>query len=115
MSDYEVKDSGARSTYGSGMQREPDHDKPRFDLLVPEGLPYEDQLLTRFAVLLGKGAGKYSERNWEKANSKEEVDRMKASAFRHFMQWFCDEDDEDHAAALLFNVMAAEATKHKIK
>lgn len=109
-----MKDSGDRQTYESGMVREPSADKPRFDLLVPEGIPYEDQILTRFALLLGKGAHKYSERNWEQANSMEEVDRMKASAFRHFMQWYTGEDDEDHAASVMFNIMAAETTMHKL-
>jgi len=86
MSDYQVSDSGHRSTYDSGMQREPHGEKPRFDLLVPEDIPYEEQMLTRFAALLAKGADKYAERNWEQAISSKEVDRMKASSFRHFMQ-----------------------------
>lgn len=111
----QVKDSGERSEYESGMLREPDYDKPRFDLMVAEGVPYDEQIITRFALLLGKGAAKYADRNWEQANSKEEVDRMKASAFRHFMQWYCGEDDEDHAAAVLFNIMAAEMTEFKMK
>src|SRR5690606_9127477 len=57
----------------------------------------------------------YNDRNWEKANSAEEVTRMKSSAFRHFMQWFCGETDEDHAAAVIFNILAAETTEWKIK
>ena len=109
-----LHDTGARQTYDSGMIREPDTEKPRFDLLVPEGVPYEQQMLTRFAILLSKGADKYSSRNWEKASSQKEIDRMKASAFRHFMQWFCNEDDEDHAAAVMFNILAAETTKQKL-
>ncbi|MFW6246645.1 MAG: HNH endonuclease [bacterium] len=54
-------------------------------------------------------------RNWELANSKEELDRFKGSAFRHFIQWFQDEEDEDHAAAVLFNINAAEMVKTKLK
>lgn len=56
-----------------------------------------------------------SSRNWEKANSKEELDRFKASAFRHFMQWMSNEEDEDHAAAVLFNINAYETIKERIK
>lgn len=108
-----LKDSGDRETYGSGMVREPSAEKPRFDLCIAEGVPYDQQILTRFAQQMAHGAEKYSDRNWEKANSKQEVDRMKESAFRHFMQWFCDETDEDHAAALLFNIMAVEMTRAK--
>lgn len=54
-------------------------------------------------------------RNWELANSEEELNRFKASAFRHFIQWFQGNDDEDHASAILFNVNAAEYLKDKLK
>ena len=58
---------------------------------------------------------KYGNRNWEKANSQEEIDRFKTSAFRHFMQWFNGEEDEDHAAAVLFNVNCYESIKLKLE
>lgn len=107
---FVTKDSGERAQFDSGMVRDTDKGKPRFDLLVPLGVPYEAQLLTRFAALMARGAEKYDARNWEQANSHEELERMKSSAFRHFMQWFMGEQDEDHAAATLFNIMAYEAT-----
>lgn len=52
-----------------------------------------------------------SNRNWEKASTQDEIDRFKESAFRHFMQWFFGENDEDHAAAVFFNITGAEYTK----
>ncbi|MDP9904735.1 dATP/dGTP diphosphohydrolase domain-containing protein [Arthrobacter bambusae] len=112
---FETKDSGKRDTYASGMNREPDTGRPRFDLLVPENVPFDQQLLTRCAALMERGALKYAERNWERADSSEELERMKASAFRHFMQWVAGETDEDHAAAVLFNILATETTAYKIK
>jgi len=112
---YTIEDKGDRMEYPSGMKRDTAEGKPRFDLILPEGIPYKEQMLTRLAKLLQQGAKKYSDRNWEKANGKEEMDRMKASAFRHFMKWMCDyEDGEDHAAAIMFNVIAYETTKFKI-
>lgn len=111
MTEYTTKDSGARQEFDSGMQRDTEAGKPRFDLLVPEGVPYEDQLLTRFAALLSRGAEKYEERNWEQANSMKEVNRARSSAFRHFMQWFCGEGDEDHAVATMFNIMVVETVR----
>ncbi|WP_424863018.1 dATP/dGTP diphosphohydrolase domain-containing protein [Streptomyces sp. MMS24-I29] len=111
---YETKDSGHRGQYASGMLREPDTGRPRFDLLVPENVPYGKQLLTRCAALMARGAEKYESRNWEKADSREELDRMKASAFRHFMQWLTGETEEDHAAAVVFNLLAAESTAYAI-
>lgn len=88
--------------------------KPRFDLLIPKGVPFERQYLTRVALHMAKGAERYSDRNWEKFQDEEALERAKASAFRHFMQWFTGEDDEDHAAAIYFNVMAVEYIKEKM-
>ena len=82
---------------------------------MPEGIQYEDQLLTRWAGLMTRGQEKYGLRNWENANSKDELERFKTSAMRHFMQWISDETDEDHAVATLFNINAAEFVKNKLK
>jgi len=109
---YKTKDSGQREQYNSGMVRDTQQGKPGFHFLLTDQ-PYEDQLLTRWAALMSRGAEKYGNRNWQKAESKEELERFKASAFRHFIQWFCGENDEDHAAAVLFNINAAEYVKHK--
>ena len=107
-----TKDSGARQEYKSGMIRDLQLGKPRYDLCIPlEG----KTMFTRWAELMDRGAVKYGERNWEKANSKEELDRFKASAFRHFIQWFTGSDqEEDHAAAIYFNVQCAEYVKDKL-
>ncbi len=115
MNEFTTKDSGAREEYDSGMVRDTESGKPRFDLLLPRGVPYEDQFLTRVAGLLARGAEKYSARNWEKAAGQEELDRFKGSAFRHLMQWMADERDEDHAAAVVFNLMAYETIKWKVR
>ncbi len=111
---YTTKDSGKREEFPSGMRRDTQDGKPRFDLVVPKGVPYPAQMLTRWADLMARGANKYGDRNWEKGNGQDELVRAKASAFRHFMQWICDEDDEDHAAAVLFNVQQVEVLKWKV-
>lgn len=108
-----LKDSGKRLSFASGMVRDVDDTKPAFDLVIPEDIPYNELMLTRWAELLRKGAIKYARRNWEKAESKEELDRAKASAFRHFMQWFSGETDEDHAAAVFFNINEVETIRYK--
>lgn len=96
------------------MQRDTQEGKPRFDLIMPLGIPYGEQLITRWAELMARGAEKYDARNWEKAEGPEELERFKASAMRHFMQWMMDETDEDHGAAVLFNIQGAEMVKHKM-
>lgn len=105
---YETKDSGKRQEYNSGMKRDLQDGKPDFYLITPKDMPYKEQLLTRWAELMTRGKEKYGERNWELANSAEEYNRFKSSAFRHFMQWLLGEQDEDHAVAVMFNIQCAE-------
>lgn len=115
MPEFETKDSGSRAQFESGMQRDTEDGKPRFDLMLPLGVPYEEQMITRLAALYGRGAVKYASRNWELARGVEEMERMKSSAFRHFMQWMAGEVDEDHGAAVMFNIIAWETTKYKLE
>lgn len=110
---YETKDSGERQQYSTGMQRDVNTGKPRFDLIMPVDLPYESQMLTRWAALMARGAEKYEDRNWEKAGTLEELHRFKESAFRHFVQWLNGEYDEDHAAAVFFNIQGAEYVMYR--
>jgi hypothetical protein len=111
---FVTKDSGVRAAYDSGMVRDTQEGKPRFDLMYPKNIPYKDQFFTRYAELLARGITKYGERNWELANSQDEVDRFIGSAERHLKQWMTGETDEDHGAAVVFNIMAAESTKWKM-
>jgi hypothetical protein len=105
---YTVKDGGARETYPSGMIREPiSPGKPMFTLIPTF-------LLERLAMHLTKGMAKYSRDNWMLADSEAEWLRMRDSAFRHFVQWLDGDQDEDHAAAVCFNVFAAEHVKAKL-
>jgi EAL domain-containing protein (putative c-di-GMP-specific phosphodiesterase class I) len=83
-------------------------DKIRYDLIY---MP----MLTRWANHMTKGAAKYSAHNWERAETVEELDRFLQSAFRHFVQWFTNEDNlEDHASAVFFNISGAELVKEKL-
>lgn len=111
---YKTKDSGKREVSSTGYHRDVQENKPRFDLVIPKEQPYEEQLLTRIASLMGRGAIKYGDRNWEVAELPEELERAKASAFRHFMQWFCGMEDEDHAAAVFFNIQVVEYVKWRL-
>lgn len=112
--EFETSDSGVRSEYASGMVRDTNAGKARFDLLHPKDVPYSDQFLTRCAELMARGAEKYSDRNWEKAAGTEELERFKESAARHFQQWLNGETDEDHASAVFFNLLGYETTQYKL-
>lgn len=110
---FQTKDSGVRAAFASGMVRDTNEGKARFELLWPKDVPYAQQFMTRVAELLGRGAAKYEDRNWEKATGEAEIRRFEESALRHMMQWLAGETDEDHAAAVVFNLLGAETTKWK--
>lgn len=97
-----TKDSGKRQVFVTGMNRDTQEDKPRYDLI--SGLTQKDTLLKRWAELVARGAVKYEDRNWEKASTIEEYNRFKSSAWRHFVQAMSGEVDEDHFAAVCFNL-----------
>jgi len=77
-------------------------------------LALDGPMFARCADHLTKGAAKYGRRNWQNANSVEEYERFKRSAFRHFIQWMDGDTDEDHAAAVIFNVNAAEYVRERL-
>jgi hypothetical protein len=105
--DFITKDSGSRVDYPSGMRRDIQDDKPRYDLipLMP---------LKRLAELYARGAQKYGESNWQLANTPEELQRFKASAWRHFVQYMNGETDEDHGIAAVWNIFAAIVLEEKL-
>lgn len=104
---FGTKDSGQRVEFSTGMVRDIEGDKPRYDLIWRPGLK-------RLAELMARGAKKYTDRNWEKAETQEELDRFKASANRHFEQWFQGDRDEDHMSAVIFNLFGAEMVMSKL-
>lgn len=96
-----VKDSGQRETFTSGMMRDVATGKIDYSLVL------DGPMFQRWAQHLTAGAKKYDARNWMKANGQAELDRFRESALRHFIQWFQGETDEDHAAAVYFNINGA--------
>lgn len=96
---FETKDSGERVEFDSGMVRDTQDGKPRYGL-IPLGP------LKRLADLYARGAEKYTANNWRKAQGADELERFRESAFRHLMQLLAGETDEDHGAAVVFNVFA---------
>lgn len=99
------------SSFEGGGVRDTEKDKPRFDLTRPKNVPYEEQMLTRFARLMARGAEKYSARNWEQFKTPEALERALSSLNRHHEQYQAGETDEDHAASIVANVWFAEYIK----
>lgn len=124
--DYTIKDSGKRETYGSGMVRDTTAGKLRPDL-IKDGPMY-----LRWILHLTKGAVKYAARNWMKARGKDEFDRGLESTDRHYFCWYMwrryglnveqlpngpvtrEPLTEDHAAGIFFNVNLVEYTAEQM-
>ncbi len=76
-------------------------------------------MLDRWADHITKGAVKYpnlpdGRPNWMLAAGQEEMHRFRQSAARHFRQWMRGDEDEDHAAAVIFNLNGYEYVKQNI-
>jgi len=103
VSEFAIKDSGARQEFSGGMVR--DTQEGKIDWLNLRFGP----LYRRIAEHLTKGRLKYPDPelgvpNWTLARGREEALRAKQSAARHFEAWLNGETDEDHAAAVPFNI-----------
>lgn len=109
--DFTIKDSGKRAELAGGMVRDTEDGKIMYDLAL------DGPMFERYAIHMTKGAQKYEERNWMKCKdgTPEQKDqtlkRFKRSALRHFLQWLRGDRDEDHAAAVIFNLNGAEYIK----
>ena len=110
---FEIKDSGARQEFEGGMVRDTTEGKTNF-LNVLFG-----PMLDRWAEHMTKGREKYPDPepgvpNWTLAEGKAELLRAQESALRHLLQWARGDRDEDHAAAVFFNINLAEYVRDKM-
>lgn len=78
-------------------------------------LALDGPMFQRWADHLTAGAKKYAARNWMGAYTEEELERFRESAVRHFIQWLRGDTDEDHAAAVFFNINGVEYVKDRQK
>lgn len=115
MSDFEfqIKDSGERQEFEGGMVRDSESDRPDYTNVI------HGPMLDRWAEHLTKAKSKYPDPepgvpNWTLGRDQEVLQRARRSAFRHFLQWMRDETDEDHAAAVYFNINVAEYVKRRL-
>lgn len=109
-----IKDSGERVTYASGAMRDPSTGKIKWSRVT------FGPMLRRWAQHLTTAEAKYPDPvegvpNFSLIKTREEYIRYKESAYRHFMSWFMDETDEDHASAVYFNINGVEIIKAKLR
>lgn len=115
MSDgYVIKDSGERAQFSGGMVRDTEAGKIDFSTV------FNGPMLDRWAEHCTKGAVKYPDvapgfPNWMLAQGVEELQRFRKSAIRHFRQWLRGDVDEDHAAAVMFNINGYEYVHDRLE
>ena len=115
MSDFTIKDSGKRAELGGGGVRDTEEGKTDYTLIL-DGPMYD-----RWAEHLTKGAKKYEARNWMKFGHGTLIEmsqaqwRAKRSLARHFRQYMAGERDEDHGAAMMFNINVIEYLEERIE
>lgn len=103
---YVTKDSGlGRREFGTGSVRDVRAGKGRYDLIPT-------LVLRRWAGLYERGAEKYDPRNWEKGQP---LMSYIDSGMRHLLGVADGLEDEDHAAAVLWNIGGYMWTKEMIK
>jgi hypothetical protein len=110
---FTVKDSGERQDFASGMVRDTTTGKADVELI------FNGPMADRWAEHLTKGAQKYPDvspgvPNWTLARGVEEMIRFRKSAVRHFRQWLHGDRDEDHAAAVFFNINGFEYVRARL-
>jgi hypothetical protein len=110
---FTIKDSGERQSFESGMVRDIADDKADVELI------FNGPMADRWAEHLTKGAKKYPDvslgvPNWTLARGLAELVRFRKSAVRHFRQWLRGDVDEDHAAAVFFNMNGYEYVRERM-
>jgi hypothetical protein len=109
---FVVKDSGKRMEFTSGSVRDTAEGKIKWSRIT------FGPMMRRWAQHLTTAEAKYPDvspgvPNFTLISTEEELVRYKESAFRHFMSWFHDEVDEDHASACYFNINGCEIIRDK--
>ena len=100
-----LPDSGERIEFESGAVRDIITNKGRYDLL-------SSIAIRRLAQHFENGGIKYDDRNWEKGMP---LKRFLDSALRHLFQLLDGDGEEDHAAAVMWNISGFIHTQEKIR
>jgi hypothetical protein len=90
-----IKDSGERTQFESGAQRDCQEGKGRMDLL-----PY--RALMAVSKIFEEGAKKYDANNWRKGIP---LSRYADSGQRHFAKWMVGMRDEPHLEQACWNLL----------
>ena len=102
---YKVQDSGKRQEFETGSRRDTRDGKGRYDLIPPYAI-------YRLARHYENGSVKYGDNNWLKGQP---ISRYVDSAMRHLYKYLEGQNDEDHATAAVWNIIAIIQTEEMVK
>jgi hypothetical protein len=102
---YTIKDSGTRTEFTTGAERDAQIGKGRMDLLPVRAI-------MEVSKILEGGAIKYAPRNWEKGIP---LSRYADSGLRHFFKYLRGDRDEAHDAMACWNFLCLMETRMRIE
>jgi hypothetical protein len=94
--------------YESGVIRGDNTGKTDYTLAL------DGPLFERWAKLLTENVESKGKRNWMNASTQEDYDRFRESFLRHALSVMRGDQDEDHAAAVVFNLNGILYTESKL-
>ena len=100
-----IEDSGQRTNFDTGAQRDCQEGKGRMDLL-----PY--RALMEVSKIYEEGAKKYDAHNWRKGIP---LSRYLDSGLRHLSKWAAGMRDEPHLEQAAWNILSLIETQILIK
>lgn len=100
-----LKDSGNRTVFDTGAQRDLQHGKGSFELL-----PFI--AIWELSKHFEDGANKYAPHNWRKGIP---YSKFFNSAIRHLFKWMMGFDDEPHLRAAAWNVLCLLETMRMVE
>jgi hypothetical protein len=77
-------------------------------------LALDGPMFDRYAELLTKAAERKGRRNWMNAAEQGDLERFQRGLMRHVRQYLRGDTDEDHAAAIIFNLNGAEYVRERL-
>ena len=115
--EYTIKDGGKREAVGdAGMVRDTEDGKLDWSNLFQ----WFEPMASRYVAHMTKGRAKYPDPepgipNWSLAPATQEAyERFKRSFLRHVVQYIRGDTDEDHAAAIMFNLNGMEYVRGRM-
>lgn len=113
--EFEIKDSGDREHLGDVGVRDTEEGKLDWTNLYR----WFEPMATRYVAHMTKGRAKYADVNFQPnwtyfPMTREVLARTERSLARHFELYMAGAHDEDHAAAIMFNLNLAERIKRHL-